>query len=126
METTAKLFKPTDKTLGIGETGKWKISLDLPEVTTDLTIRVEVPVGIDQALLTINNIDVTYAGSSIGCPDCLRQHTEGMSYFSTSQNNSAQFNIGLVTNIGNVLSYQQVILICHLHFLFDHVSTSDF
>ena len=104
METTAKLFKPTDKTLGIGETGKWKISLDLPEVTTDLTIRVEVPVGIDQALLTINNIDVIYAGSSIGCPDCLRQHTEGVSYFSTSQNNSAQFNIGLVTNTGNVLS----------------------
>ena len=100
-------------TLRRGESYLWALNVSMKELTSPLTVDLQMPKDGIEPFLTIWNVSYSHIGRNYPCKRILKQQlnvTFGSS-FSTSQMDSAHIDMGIVNDMGRYFERKRVQLI---------------
>ena len=85
-------------TIGSKETYHMKITT--PAMSTPMTINISLPTAANEAFLTVVDMKLLHVGKNYACHQLYEIEPVYNSTYSTSQNDSAFIDLGVITNHG--------------------------
>ncbi|XP_022105332.1 uncharacterized protein LOC110987161 [Acanthaster planci] len=102
-----QIYQPRDNVvMTIGSRETYYLKITTPVMSTPMTVNITMPTAGDEAFLTVSDMQLVRVGVNYACHHLYELEPVYNSTHSTSQNDTAFVDLGIITNHGTTHYYQ--------------------